>query len=143
MRQPLLLPIALFTVLFLIVAASSFQADSTFHRHAAHGFVVMMLPALPLSVILPLAFRWRTIRRKVLAVAAFLAPAILVGLMVYADSFTGYFIPRMSTSEHPPETLLRFKVLHRLGFPILMTLGLAALWTFSVRLARRRPTPER
>jgi len=143
MRQPLLLPLDLLTGMLVVVGASGLQPGSTLHSIAGRLFIVAMIPGLPLCVVLPLASRWGSIRRKRLAVAAFIVPVLIIGLSILSESFTGYFIPRMEVPEQHPGTLLRMKVLHRLTFPILLILGLAALWIISIRLARRRPSPER
>src|SRR5262245_37878964 len=122
MRHALLLPLALFSALLLLVVASGFQAGSTLHRGSSHALVMAMWAALPLMIVLPLAARWGSIRRKFLAVFAFIAAGLLIGFSILVDSFTGYMILHREDPALDPGTLLRFKVLHRIGFPMFLTL---------------------
>jgi hypothetical protein len=143
MRQLLLLPLVLVSGLILIVIASGFQPGSTLHRESSRCLLIALWAAIPLMIVLPLAARWEFIRRKVLAASAFIAAGLLIGFSAYADSFTGYLILHLEDPTQHLDTLRRFKALHRVGFPMFLTIGLAVLWTISIRLARRRPSPNR
>jgi len=159
MRMLVLLPVAIFTLFFLVVGVSSphqsgkpqsspstsplpalpENSNPSIHLQMSHWFGVAMWLLLPVCAILPLSAGWANIRRKVLAVCAMLVAVFGTLVVTLLMSFTGYMSGKM---ERPPyeqatDSLRRMKALHIVGFPILWSLSIILLWSISIRLAGR------
>src|SRR5579859_2170191 len=115
MRMLVLLPVAIFTLLFVGVGVSSNhksgnpqappsistspalpeRSTPSLHREMGHWLGVAMWLLLPICAILPLAAGWSNIRRRALAVCAMLVAVLGTTALTLLMSFTGYMIGTM------------------------------------------------
>jgi hypothetical protein len=113
--------------------------------HATHGhwLIVAAWILVPLAGFFPLTSGWRGVRRKGLALFATIVLLAFLFLFLLVESFTGHLIGGMfrEPTGIARGPMLRFTVLHALGFPLLTLLTLGALVWVQGRLAKRAEPP--
>jgi len=74
-----------------------------------------------------------------MALAGMSVLTLAAGALIFFGSFTGHLILSIrGDASHPSrDALLRFKALHAVGAPLLLSLCILGLWILTIRLARR------